>query len=93
MKWENKGSSPDDWLRQEGLHDEVSAAAVKQVLAHQIEHAMKQKKLSKAEVARRMHISRAALDQLLDPQSGSVTLNTRHRAGGAVGFQVRLELV
>jgi transcriptional regulator with XRE-family HTH domain len=54
---------------------------------------MKQEKLSKAEVARRMRISRAALDQLLDPQNGSVTLNTRHRAAGAVGCQVRLELV
>jgi predicted XRE-type DNA-binding protein len=93
MKRENKGSSFDDWLQEEGFHEEVSAAAIKQVLARQCEHAMRQKQLSKAEVTRRMHISRAALDQLLDPQNGSVTLNSRHRAAAAVGCQIRLEPV
>ena len=47
----------------------------------------------KAEVARRMQTSRAALDRLLDAQNGSVTLNPLYRAAAAVGRQVRLELV
>ncbi len=93
MRRENKGSSFDDWLQEEGIYEEVSAAAIKRLLARQIEHAMKQKQLSKAEVARRMHTSRAALDRLLDPQNGSVTLNTLYKAAAAVGRQVRLELV
>jgi transcriptional regulator with XRE-family HTH domain len=54
---------------------------------------MKEKRLSKAEVARRMQTSRAALDRLLDAQNGSVTLNTLYRAAAAVGCQVRLEIV
>ena len=93
MRRENKGSSFDDWLREEGIYEEVSAAAIKRVLARQIERAMKEKKLSKAEVARRMHTSRAALDRLLDPQNSSATLNTLYTAAAAVGRQVRLELV
>jgi predicted XRE-type DNA-binding protein len=93
MKRENKGSSFDGWLQEEGIYEEVSAAAIKRVLARQIEHAMKEKQLSKAEVARRMQTSRAALDRLLDAQNGSVTLNTLYRAAAAVGRQVRLELV
>ena len=93
MKRENKGSSFDGWLQEEGIYEEVSAAAIKRVLARQIEHAMKEKRLSKAEVARRMQTSRAALDRLLDAQNGSVTLNTLYRAAAAVGRQVRLELV
>jgi DNA-binding Xre family transcriptional regulator len=93
MKRENKGSSFDDWLKEEGIYEEVSAAAIKRVLARQIERAMSEKRLSKAEVARRMHTSRTALDRLLDAQNGSVTLNTLHRAAAAVGCQVRLELV
>lgn len=93
MKRENKGSSFDAWLQEEGIYEEVSAAAIKRVLARQIEHAMKEKRLSKTEVARRMHTSRAALDRLLDGQNGSVTLNTLYRAAAAVGRQVRLELV
>jgi predicted XRE-type DNA-binding protein len=93
MKRANKGSSFDDWLKEEGIYEEVSAAAIKRVLARQIEHAMKEKCLSKSEVARRMQTSRAALDRLLDAQNGSVTLNTLYRAAAAVGRQVRLELV
>lgn len=93
MRRENKGSSFDDWLKEEGIYEEVSAAAIKRVLARQIEHAMKEKRLSKAEVARRMQTSRAALDRLLDAQNGSVTLNTLYRAATAVGCRVRLELV
>ena len=93
MKRENKGSSFDGWLQEEGIYEEVSAAAIKRVLARQIEQAMKEKQLSKAEVARRMQTSRAALDRLLDAQNGSVTLNTLYRAAAAVGRQVRLELV
>jgi len=93
MRRENKGSSFDDWLREEGIYEEVSAAAIKRVLARQIEQAMKEKQLSKAEVARRMRTSRAALDRLLDPQNGSATLNTLYKAAAAVGRQVRLELV
>ena len=93
MRRENKGSSFDAWLQEEGIYEEVSAAAIKRVLARQIEQAMKEKRLSKAEVARRMRTSRAALDRLLDAQNGSVTLNTLYRAAVAVGRQVRLELV
>ncbi len=93
MRRENKGTSFDDWLREEGIYEEVSAAAIKRVVARQIEQAMKEEQLSKAEVARRMHTSRAALDRLLDPQNGSATLNTLYKAAAAVGRQVRLELV
>jgi len=93
MRRENKGSTFEGWLKEEGIYEEVSAAAIKRVLARQIEHAMKEKRLSKADVARRMQTSRAALDRLLDAQNGSVTLNTLYRAAAAVGCQVRLELV
>ena len=93
MKRENRGSSFADWLRDEGIYEEVTAAAIKRVLARQIENAMKEKQLSKAEVARRMHTSRSALDRLLDPHNDSVTLNTLYKAAAAVGRQVRLELI
>ncbi len=93
MKRANKGSSFDDWLKEEGIYEEVTAAAVKRIVAVQIERAMEKRELTKAEVARRMHTSRAAVDRLLDPQNGSVTLNTLYKAAAAVGCQVRLEIV
>ena len=93
MKKQNIGSSFDDWLKEEGIYEEVTAAAIKRVLARQIEQAMREQQLSKSEMARRMHTSRAALDRLLDPENDAVTLNTLYKAATAIGRQVRLELV
>jgi antitoxin HicB len=93
MKKKNVGSSFDSWLREEGIYEEVSATAIKRVLARQVEAAMKEKQFSKAEMARRMHTSRAALDRLLDPKYDAVTLNTLRKAAVAVGRELRVELV
>jgi len=93
MKKKNIGSSFDSWLREEGLYEEVSATAIKRVVARQVEAAMEQKGLTKAEMARRMHTSRAALDRLLDPDNDAVTLVTLRKAAAVVGREIRLELV
>jgi len=93
MKKKNIGSSFDSWLREEGLYDAASNAAIKRVVARQVEAAMQEKGLTKAEMAKRMHTSRAALDRLLDPENDAVTLNTLQKAAAAVGRELRLELV
>jgi len=93
MKKENVGSSFDGWLREEGIYKEASAAAIKRVLARQIGQEMAAQKLSKSEMAKRMHTSRAALERLLDPENDAVTLNTLFKAATAVGRQINLELV
>jgi len=93
MKKKNIGSSFDSLLREDGIYEEVSAGAIKRVLARQVESAMKEKHLSKAAMARKMHTSRAALDRLLDPDYEAVTLSTLRRAATAVGRELRLELV
>jgi antitoxin HicB len=92
MKKKNVGSSFDSWLREERIDEDVSAGAIKCVLARQVEAAMKDKNFSKAEMARRMHTSRAALDRLLDPHYDAVTLKTLRKAAAAVGRELRLEL-
>ncbi len=93
MKRKNIGSSFDSLLREDGIYEEVSAGAIKRVLARQVEAGMKEKHLSKAAMARKMHTSRAALDRLLDPDYEAVTLSTLRRAATAVGRELRLELV
>ena len=92
MKRKNVGSSFDSWLREEGVYAEVTATAIKRVLARQVEAAMKERQFSKAEMARRMHTGRAALDRLLDPEYDAVTLSTLRKAATAVGRELRLEL-
>jgi hypothetical protein len=87
------GSSLDDLLKEEGIYEDVQTTAIKRVLASQLERAMKAKKLTKVEMARRMQTSRVQLDRLLDPDNDSVTLATLRKAAAVVGREVRLELV
>ena len=87
------GSSLDDFLKEEVIYEDATNFAVKRVLAWQVEKAMREQGISKAEMARRMGTSRAHLDRLLDPENDKVQLDTMQRAAEAVGRRVRLELV
>jgi antitoxin HicB len=87
------GSNFDDFLAEEGLLEEAEAIAVKRVLAFQIRSMMESQNLSKAEMARRMKTSRAALDRLLDPENRSVTLFTMDKAARSLGKRLRLTLI
>ena len=87
------GSSLEDLLKEEGLFEEARATALKQVLAFQIEQAMKEAGLTKVEMARRMKTSRSQLDRLLDPDNSMVQLDTIQKAASAVGKELRLELI
>ena len=87
------GSSFDDFLEEEGILAEVSAIALKRVLAWQIAQAMEIQGLNKASMADAMNTSRSALDRLLDPENIAVTLKTMDRAATVLGKQLRIELV
>lgn len=87
------GSTLDDFLAEEGLLEEATEHAVKSVLAWQIGEAMKDRKLSKAAMAREMRTSRTQLDRLLDPDNSSVTLHTLHRAAAILGKRLRVDLI
>lgn len=93
MKKKNIGSSVDSWLHEEGVYEETTANAIKRVLARQLEAAMKEQNVSKAEMAKRMHTSRASLDRLLDPQNVAVTLVILQKAATAVGREIRVDFV
>ena len=78
------GSSFESWLDEEGIREEVTAAAVKQVIAEQLAAEMKRKGITKAAMAEMMNTSRAQVDRLLDPKNKSATLETLMRAVKAV---------
>jgi antitoxin HicB len=87
------GSSFDGFLKEDGIYEEVTARAIKRVIARQLDALMEDEGLTKTELAKRMKTSRAQLDRLLDPNNESVTLGTLTRAAQAVGRQLRMELV
>ena len=87
------GSSFDKFLQEEGIYEEVTARAIKRVIARQLDTLMQDQGLTKTTLAKRMKTSRAQLDRLLDPHNESVTLGTLTRAAQAVGRHLRMELV
>jgi antitoxin HicB len=86
------GSTFESWLDENDLREEVTASAIKSVIAEQIAAAMKERGLTKSRMAELMHTSRAQLDRLLDPTNGSATLETLMRAAKVIGRELRLEL-
>jgi antitoxin HicB len=86
------GSRFDDFLKEEGIYDEVQAKALKRALAEQLAESMQITKLGKTEMARRMGTSRSQLDRVLDPENTSVQLDTLIRAARAVGKIVEIKI-
>jgi len=86
------GSDFDDFLNEENIFDEAQAIAVKRVLAFQLEQGMKESRLTKSAMAKRMGTTRAQLDRLLNPENPSTTLTTVVKAAGALGQRVKISL-
>ncbi len=87
------GSNFENWLEDEGIREEVNAAAIKAVIARQLAREMKKKKITKQRMAELMKTSRAQVDRLLDPDNGSATIESLQRAAKIVGRELRLQLV
>lgn len=75
------------------MAEETEAIALKRVLVWQLQQALEQSQISKTELAKRMHTSRAALNRLLDENNPAVTLSTITKATHALGRQVQLVVV
>lgn len=87
------GGSLDDFLKEEGIYEEVCLRAAKKTLALKLQEQMKKSHVTKTAMARRMRTSRAALDRLLDPDNLAVELSTVSRAAAVLGKRLKVELV
>lgn len=83
----------DDVLAEQGVKEKFQAVAIKEVLAWQLEEAMRAGGFSRNALAKRMHTSPAQIRRLLNPEDGNVTLATLQRAAELLGRTVRLELI
>jgi hypothetical protein len=91
-KHKNIGSRFEDFLKEEGIFEEVEIAAAKRAFVIQLEAEMKKKKIGKSRLAKIMKTSRTAIERLLDPCQPS-TLTTLAEAAMALGKHLRLTLV
>jgi len=89
----NMGSSFDDFLKGEGVYEEVTAQSIKRVLAWQLQEAMTAKGMTKREMASLMDTSRSQLDRILDPDNVKLQLDTLYKAASVLGREVRVELI
>src|SRR6267142_2140623 len=86
------GSSIDDFLKEEGIFEEAQALAVKEVVAWQLDEAMRKRKISKNKMATLLKTSRTQVDRLLNPKS-DITFSSLQRVAAMVGRRVMIELV
>lgn len=89
----NRGSSFDDFLKEEDVYEETKATALKRVVAWQLQEAMAKEHISKNQMAKRMRTSRTQLDRVLDPENSKVQLDTLMKAAAVLGREFKLELV
>jgi DNA-binding Xre family transcriptional regulator len=87
------GSNFDDFLREEGIYEEVEAAALKKVIASALTRQMKRRNVTVSKLADALGTSRAAINRVLDQENASITLNTLSRTAAALGCKVKLEIV
>jgi antitoxin HicB len=78
------GSSFESWLDDAGIREDVTAAAIKAVIARQLMSEMKKKKITKQRMAVLMKTSRAQV---------GATIESLQRAARVVGRELRLQLV
>ncbi|MES2664164.1 MAG: hypothetical protein V4629_12775 [Pseudomonadota bacterium] len=89
----HKGSSFDDFLKEEGIYEQCDTTALKRILAWKFEEAIKKENLTKKLMAEKMGTSRSQLDRLLDPNKTGVSLETMQRAASVMGRELRIDLI
>ncbi len=89
-KNKHRGSSFDRFLKDQGMYEDVQAAAVKRAIAEAISEGMLRAGLSKLALAKRMRTSRSQLDRVLDPACTAVQLDSVVRAAAATGQELRI---
>jgi DNA-binding XRE family transcriptional regulator len=85
------GQDFDEFLKEEGLFEEVDELATKKLLAFQLKQAMEEQRLTKSSMAKKMKTSRVAIDHILDP-SYNTSIETLERFARVLGKKLTISL-
>jgi hypothetical protein len=83
----------EELFKELGELAEVRALTRKKIVADTLRKVMKAKKVTPAEMARRMRTSRPTVYRLLDPAEPGATLDTLERASRALGLDLEIRFV
>jgi predicted XRE-type DNA-binding protein len=90
-KFHGIGQNFDEFLKEEGLFEEVDELATKKLLAFQLKQAMEDQRLTKSSIAKKMKTSRVAIDNILDP-SYNTSIETLERFAHVLGKKLTISL-
>ena len=93
MKNKYIGSDFGDFLKEDGIYEEVNDIAIKRVIAYQLEQEMKAQNITKPKMAQMMQTSRTVVNRLLSPDNSSLTLNTIESATRVLGKKLSISIV
>ena len=81
------GQNFSDFMKEQDLYEETQELATKKLIAAQLKAEMEKQKLSKTTIAQRMHTTRTAVDNALNP-AFNTSLSTIERFARALGKTV-----
>ena len=85
------GQNFDDFMAEQGLYDEAKELAAKKIIVLELRQEMEAQKLSKSKVAKKMHTSRVAVDNILDP-GYNTSIGTLERFASVLGKRLHISL-
>ena len=86
-----KGQKIEDFMIEHGLYDEAKELAAKKLIASKLKMEMEIQKLSKSTVAKKLHTSRVAVDNILNP-SYNTSIGTLERFATVLGKRLSITL-
>jgi hypothetical protein len=85
------GQKFDDFMIEQGIYDEAKELAAKKLIACKLKAAMEEQKLSKSMVAKKLHTSRLAVDNILNP-TYNTSIGTLERFATVLGKKLTITL-
>jgi len=85
------GQNFDDFLKEQGLFDEVNDLAAKRLISYQLQQVMKEQNMTKSTVAKKMKTSRVAIDNILDPKFNT-SIDSLERFACVLGKKLTISL-
>jgi predicted XRE-type DNA-binding protein len=85
------GQNFDDFMIEEGLYDEAKEISAKKLIVLGLKQEMEAQNLSKSKVAKKMHTSSTAVDNILNPDYNT-SIGTLERFASVLGKSIHISV-
>jgi predicted XRE-type DNA-binding protein len=91
MQMNGLGQNFEEFMVEQGLYDDAKELAAKKLIAFELKTEMDAQNLSKSTVAKKLHTSRVAVDNILNP-SYNTSIGTLERFATVLGKRLCISL-